>query len=178
MIGAVQIRSATPADAMGIATVHVQSWRETYTGLIPEVVIGHHSVESRLAMWQRVLAEDRAAVYVAEDETEGIVGFASGGAAQAFTDQFDGELYAIYLLRSYQKHGLGRALMQAIAARLHEAGFHSLMLWVLASNETRGFYRRMGGVPIAEKQEEIGETSLHEIAFGWRDITRVGIGDR
>jgi hypothetical protein len=33
MIGAVQIRSATPKDAMGIVTAHVQSWRETYTGV-------------------------------------------------------------------------------------------------------------------------------------------------
>jgi GNAT superfamily N-acetyltransferase len=178
MIGAIQIRSASPADAIGIATVHVQSWRETYTGLMPEVVIGRHSVESRLSMWQSILAEGRAIVCVSEDETEGIVGFACGGAARALTDQFDGEIYAIYLLRSHQKRGIGRALIETIAARLDEAGFHSLMLWVLASNETRGFYARMGGVPVAEKQEEIGEAVLSEIAFGWREIREMGIGDR
>jgi hypothetical protein len=75
MIGSVQSRSATPEDAVGIATVHVQSWRETYTGLIPEVVIGRHCMESRLPMWQRVLADGQVVVCVVEDETGRIVGF-------------------------------------------------------------------------------------------------------
>jgi GNAT superfamily N-acetyltransferase len=178
MTGAVHIRSAIHDDAMGIATVHVQSWRETYSGLMPESVIHRQSVESRLAMWQHILADGRAVVCVAEEETEGIVGFASGGAARGLTDQFDGEIYAIYLLRSHQKRGIGRALIETIAARLYEAGFHSLMLWVLASNETRRFYAHMGGVPIAEKQEIIGEATLSEIAFGWLEITEMGAGDR
>jgi len=30
------IRAATPTDAAGIAAVHVQSWRDTYAGLLPD----------------------------------------------------------------------------------------------------------------------------------------------
>ena len=30
------IRAATPADIAGLARVHVQSWRETYVGIIPQ----------------------------------------------------------------------------------------------------------------------------------------------
>lgn len=177
MTGNVQIRAAVPADAAAIAAVHVQSWRETYTGIMPETVLSRHSVESRLSMWQRVLAAESVFVFVAEDEASGVVGFVSGAAARASADPSRGEIFALYLLRSHQGRGLGRALMQAVSARLHEAGYRSLMLWVLASNETRRFYARIGGVPVDEKREVVGEDTLHEIAYSWDDITKVGIGD-
>jgi GNAT superfamily N-acetyltransferase len=178
MSRSMQIRAAVPADAAAIAAIHVQSWRETYTGIMPEDVIIRHSVESRLPMWQHILAHESAFVFVAEDESGAVVGFVSGGAARELTDQFEGEIYALYLLRSHQGRGIGRALMQAVAARLHEAGYRSMMLWVLASNETRRFYAHMGGVLIGEKHEAVGESTLHEVAFGWSDITNVGCGDR
>ncbi|MBX2998037.1 MAG: GNAT family N-acetyltransferase [Caldilineaceae bacterium] len=172
------LRPATLEDAAAIAAVHVQSWQETYTGLMPEAVIARQSIENRLRMWQQILDKGESFVYVAEDEREGIVGFVSAGAARELTDKFDGEIYALYLLRSHQGRGMGRALMQTVAARLHEVGYRSLVLWVLASNETCRFYAHMGGVPVAEKQDVVGEAVLVEIAFGWPEITAMGTWDR
>ncbi len=44
MICTIQIRPATLEDATAIAAIHVQSWRETYAGIMPEEVIGRLSV--------------------------------------------------------------------------------------------------------------------------------------
>ena len=42
-----QIRIATPEDAHGLGVMHVASWRETYTGLLPDKMLSSLSVEAR-----------------------------------------------------------------------------------------------------------------------------------
>ncbi len=170
MNAAAQTRLAVPADAAGIAAVHVQSWRETYTHLMPQSLIESRTVEKRLQLWQRALSEAQSCIYVVDDGEAGIVGFASGGPSRELSDQYDAELYAIYLLQSHQRRGQGRALMQAVAKDLAARGYRSMFLWVLADNTTKTFYAHLGGVPIAQKEEQIGDVSLSEIAYGWEDI--------
>jgi hypothetical protein len=38
------IRIATAADAAAIAITHVESWRETYTGIVPDHVLAGLSI--------------------------------------------------------------------------------------------------------------------------------------
>jgi hypothetical protein len=51
-----QIRIATPDDAQALAEMHVASWRETYSGLLPDKMLSSLSVEARAAL-ERSLAE-------------------------------------------------------------------------------------------------------------------------
>jgi GNAT superfamily N-acetyltransferase len=168
------IRVVKPDDALGIASVHVQSWHETYTGLVPQAFLDNLQVERRLAMWQQALASASNCIYVATAQDETIVGFASAGPAREMNDRFDAELYAIYLLKSHQGDGTGRALMQSTAVDLLRRGHRSLFLWVLAENKTRHFYAHLGGTPIADKESEIGGVVLHEVAYAWPDMQTLG----
>ena len=107
------IRAALPEDAVGIAEVHVGSWRTTYRGLLPDSVLAAQSVEQRAAIWREAAeaverGESRSFVLVAEDPVDGIIGFASAGPEREQGVGFDGELYAISLLEGHQGRG-GRA---------------------------------------------------------------------
>lgn len=53
-----RVRLAEPTDADGIAEVHVQSWRETYSGLIPDRFMDAEALEMRRRMWASILALD------------------------------------------------------------------------------------------------------------------------
>ena len=66
------IRDATLSDAPGIARVHVDSWRTTYKGLIPDHIIANRSYEYRERLWTQFLTEQQAEtfVYVAEEAGE------------------------------------------------------------------------------------------------------------
>lgn len=171
-----KIRPATADDVNGIATVHVESWRHTYDGLIPADVIARFTVERRAAYWSRVLAgtsEDaNHALYVAEDDENGeIIGFASFGPARDEIPGFDVELYAIYLLPAVQGRGVGQALTRAGARHLKDAGYGALLVWVLAGNQNaRRFYEALGGDYVTDKMLTMGEAELHEVAYGWRDL--------
>lgn len=46
------IREANFQDAQGIANVHVSSWIETYTGIVPESYLAELSKEERKEMWE------------------------------------------------------------------------------------------------------------------------------
>jgi hypothetical protein len=51
------IRIATIDDAIDIAAVHVRSWQTAYRGMIPDDFLASQSVEKRLPMWLRRLAD-------------------------------------------------------------------------------------------------------------------------
>jgi len=169
-----KLRRATEADAGPIARVHVLAWQEAYRGILPDEFLASLSVERRREMWARQLGDPDLApgVFVAAEEGE-VVGFASAGPAREQGLDFDGELYAIYLLAAHQRKGFGRALFQAAANALHRLGLNSMMLWVLKDNPTRGFYDHLGGQVFREKAIDIGSKEYLEVAYGWPDLTPI-----
>jgi GNAT superfamily N-acetyltransferase len=165
------IRAALPSDAEGIARVHVDTWRTTYAGLIPDDFLDQLSIERRKQMWEDALRDSREGRYlfVANEEKE-VLGFVSAGPAREGPLGSGGEIYAIYLLEDHQRKGLGRQLFELAKAALKEAGNRSMFLWVLAENPACGFYGKMGGVLIADRFVEIGGKMLKELAYGWSEI--------
>ena len=168
------IRKAQPTDASAIAKVHVDSWRTTYAGIIPADFLATLSYERREASWRETLAAPDSSRFtiVAEDAKGEIVGFASGGPEREGDPLYQGELYAIYLRQSQQRQGLGRQLTAAVVERLLQRGLPSMLVWVLADNQSaRAFYETLGGQPLNhEKELTIGGASLIEVAYGWSDI--------
>ena len=167
----VHVRQAVDSDARGIARVHVDSWRSTYAGIVPAEHLAALDYDRRAANWQRILADRRQNVFVAENRDGRIVGFSSGGPERSADPAYPAELYAIYLLESWQGQGLGRRLVAALADWFISRGWRSMLLWVLEDNPSRGFYEALGGVRIKQETISIGGTELVEIAYGWPDIS-------
>src|SRR5882724_2870865 len=64
-----QIREATMADVAAIARVHVESWRTTYKGLLPDDYLANLTHEQREPPWREIFSKPvgHSLVYVAED---------------------------------------------------------------------------------------------------------------
>lgn len=165
------VRPALESDAEALGRVHVASWQTTYAGLVPEEYLAGLTVEGRAERWRAGLAnpESRTTVIVGELTPGEVVGFASFGPEREGLAPFTGELYALYLIKAAQGHGLGRALLTTAARQLREAGHRAWMCWVLADNPARHFYAALGGRPFREKPIEIGGRCLIEVAFGWQE---------
>ena len=52
------IREATHADIPAIARLHVDSWRTTYKGILPDEFLADLNYEMRERQWQRTLSEE------------------------------------------------------------------------------------------------------------------------
>jgi ribosomal protein S18 acetylase RimI-like enzyme len=165
-------RPALVADAAEIAAVHVDSWRETYPGMLPDRYLAAMDVREYEDRWLRTIQDPyhRSAVLVAEEDGR-VVGFASSGRERDGDERYDGELYAIYLRRADQGRGHGRALVEAAAAGLAIRGMTSMVVWVLRDNApARGFYERLGGVYLRERPLDLGPAlDVPEVAYLWAD---------
>jgi ribosomal protein S18 acetylase RimI-like enzyme len=172
-----ELRRANVADALALGRLHVAAWHETYRGLVPDAMLAGLSGDERGAAWAEMLdnpsAYHEVRVHVAERDGE-LIGFAACCAQREESlaaAGYEGEIGAIYLRRAAQRHGVGRRLMQAVAADLLERGLHGASLWVLRENlPARLFYERLGAAIFGEKEDLRPEGALVELAYGWRDL--------
>jgi ribosomal protein S18 acetylase RimI-like enzyme len=163
------IRKATIQDAANIAHVHVVSWQESYHGIVPQPYLDSLDVNERTESWKSRLHRTDINVFVAILDGK-LCGFVSGGVAREPVQDFDGEFYAIYILRAAKGQGIGRLLMRRLAETLRDKGLTKAVLWVLADNPSRHFYERLGAQEISQKIAPVGGADLLEIAYGWQDL--------
>jgi GNAT superfamily N-acetyltransferase len=164
----IAIRAARMEDAGAIAHVHVESWRTTYTGIVPDAYLAGLDETLRTQLWREWLAGETL-VFVAEWNGR-VVGFANGGKNREPVEACDAELYAIYLLKDAQKRGIGAGLLRAMANALLERNFKSMAVWVLEQNRSRSFYEKAGAHMAMSKVIEIGGTKLMDVAYAWSDL--------
>ncbi|HET7730262.1 MAG TPA: GNAT family N-acetyltransferase [Usitatibacter sp.] len=171
-VAALAFRAATAADAGAIARVHRESWRTTYSGILPRDVIDRLAGLKSEAAWRNRLAGRPAveAAWVAERGGE-IVGFASCGEARHRLEGLEAEIYALYVLQGHQRQGVGRGLVRECARHFVRHGHFGFYLWVLKANRARLFYEAMGGVEMGEKSERLGMHSFSQVAYGWHELT-------
>jgi ribosomal protein S18 acetylase RimI-like enzyme len=170
----VKIRAAAPADTEAIGRVHVETWRSAYRGLVSDAYLAGLSPAKGAARWRTFLADrDPARVLlVAEDDVDGVIGFAAAGPERSGDATYRGEIYGIYVTPSQQRRGCGRHLIGAATRRLAAVGFPSMLLWVLEANApARAFYEALGGIVLRRQPIEIGGAPLTEVAYGWSDLT-------
>ncbi|WP_210367574.1 GNAT family N-acetyltransferase [Bacillus sp. REN3] len=167
-----QIRKAKKEDALGIAEVHVKSWIETYTGIVSPKFLESLKVEKRLMLWEKILssANKEKPVFVAVNDKGKIIGFASFGQERTGKFQAEGELYAIYILKEYQRNKLGLRFLHEGIKEMMEIGFLSMLVWVLEENGNRKFYERLGAEKAGEELDTIGGHEHLELAYVWNDL--------
>jgi ribosomal protein S18 acetylase RimI-like enzyme len=170
----ITIRQATTADAAALARVHIDTWRTTYRGIVPDSYLDAMSYERGANNWANRIqeaAESKYFIYVAVDTSEQVAGFISGGPNRIDDPFYKGELYAIYILQSCQGQGIGRLLTQALVKSLLAANIQPMMLWVFEKNASaRRFYESIGGQFLKTNWFEINGVPLEEVAYGWPDL--------
>ena len=166
------IREARLQDANAIAQVHVDAWKTTYSGILPTAYIERRTYAKRCKSWSILLEASKAktdhSIYVAEFEGE-IIGFVDGGTERSANPIYKGEIYALYILKPYQRQGLGRNLTRTVARRLSQLGLDSILVWVLADNPACKFYRSLGGQEVEQKLIDFNGSKFKEIAYGWQN---------
>lgn len=153
------VRAATAGDAPGMAAVHVESWRQTYRGLVPDAMLDDPQMLGRRERWWvRAVtehAEGTTAVAVAEYRGR-IVGIAPAGKPRDDDATWPLELFVIYLLDHHHGSGVADELLEAVVADTAAA------LWVADPNpRAQRFYGRQGFVRDgAFKDERIPEVRM------------------
>jgi ribosomal protein S18 acetylase RimI-like enzyme len=130
----------TPEEFEGKAFVHYQSWQQTYRGQLCDDYLDQMSLEKCLAIARRW--PERTLIAKVDGR---VVGFSAYGPYRDDTLPNTGEIHALYLLKEYQKRGIGYALMTAAIEKLRESAYDQAALWVLKGNQNAiPFYEQFG----------------------------------
>jgi len=168
---ALQIRRARQEDAADVAQVYIDSWHDTYPGVLPSPLLRAMTPKGQTARWLATIgAQGREIVLVADLARQGVVGMASLGPARDDELGFDGEVYTLYVDPAFYGRGIGRALLKGAFMTLSKAGMSSCVIWAHARNHVRYFYEAMGGRLIAERSARMMGETVPEAAFGWKTL--------
>jgi GNAT superfamily N-acetyltransferase len=169
-----KIRKADIKDAPYISKVHIDTWRTTYKGIVPDQVLDGLNYEKNSIRWYDFLskANEMICYFVAEENGQ-IIGFANGGPNRTEQTGFGGELMGIYVLKEFQGKGIGKALVLEVAEWLSKRGYKSMLVWVLSDNISKHFYEALGGIFVGRKKIDIGGAALEESSYGWSNLQKL-----
>lgn len=151
------IREAIIHDLPALVRVHVTGWNATYAPFFER----GPGRDIRERQWRAGFGRDDGwfCFVVARPDGE-IVGFAQ--ANRSDNPRFGGELRKIYLLRDYQRVGLGRRLVGHVARRFLGEGISSMWLSGDARNPSARAWIALGAV---KTDDDPGTGN-----YGWRDL--------
>ncbi|CAN5495748.1 GNAT family N-acetyltransferase [soil metagenome] len=159
------VRDAVAADAEDVARVHVNAWRETYSGVLADHHFSDEALSRRKQFWAGYLSlEPRPGRMVVAEQGGALVGFANAGEARGpdaehgFPPARPLHLFSIYLLAVAHGSGLGQLMLESVLR-------HDLaQLWVLRGNDRAiAFYERNGFAADGVEFIDASEPSLVEL---------------
>jgi GNAT superfamily N-acetyltransferase len=167
------VRTARPEDAADLARIYIESWQDTYAGVISHSLLCAMSLRTHTARWQatlRNMEKNSGAVLVAEDAHFGIIGLCSLGKARDGGCGYDGEVYTLYVDPAFLGHGVGRALLAGAFEAFKDRKLRSCLIWAHAHNNACFFYEAMGGLRVATRTTRLLGELTPEIGFGWKRL--------
>lgn len=164
-LGDLVLREAEITDLRPLAELHVRTFNETHLGPFGS----GPSYATREWQWREKLAETDAThfVLVLETPAKQLVGFIWCHPTKD-NPTWAARLNKIYLLREYQRRGLGTRMVAAAVDRLLEHGLTSMALFTEPENEPAcRFYERLRG------ERQLNERGEFEGMYGWTNLRQL-----
>ncbi len=148
-----KIREATAAEAATIASLHAESWRAAYRGILTDKFLDNDVHRERLALWQERFAvaatnarethQSKMFVLLAQQDSK------PAGFASVFVEDdptYGSLLDNLHVSPEITRKGTGRQLLSECARRLITGGSRAgLYLWVIDKNRNaQKFYEKAG----------------------------------
>lgn len=164
------IRRANESDALVVASLHAQSWRENYRGILTDAFLDGEIEAERAALWSRRLSSDQAPpciVMLALDQGTP-VGFSC--LIPRLHASFGALLDNLHVASTYQARGLGKRLFAAAVEQLApEDKSAPVHLLVFAQNQRAcAVYDHLGGQALERRKEiEPDGSPVDVVRYQW-----------
>jgi len=154
------IREAIFQDLPALADLHVKTWNETYPNFRRPP-----TYEIREQQWREQFSihDGNWFCFIIENSKKELIGFAKGKRNADNTGIVD----KIYLLRQYQRLGLGRKLMGQVAHQFVNMGVKNISLFGVPENPSCYFHEAIGGERLYTPNGEF------QGGYIWRDLQKL-----
>ena len=138
-------RKATESDCYEIAKLKGIVWNTTYQGIYSNEALQGYDVEKNEKIIRQIVNNPEIELYVATDD-DVIVGFMTCGKPYKPFRHFEQEVGLLYILKEYQRKGIGARFLDIARSQVKEAGCSEFILAVNSKNTNAiRFYLAMGG---------------------------------
>lgn len=170
-----KIEKATILDAETIADINIKVWKTTYKNIISKASLTKRE-NQRESIIERICTLIKTNTYLIAKIDDTIVGFILYGSLRD-TSNLDnkktGEIYAIYILDTHQRKGIGKNLMVHAIKDLISKEYKDLLIWGLKNNPYAQFYEKLGGKKMSTREIKIFEDILVENSYYFEDIKSI-----
>ena len=162
-----EIRHAAQSDFQAIAAIHIESWKDAYSDVLPAEFLDRKINSVFLTHWNEVEIQNEDIILVAEENS--VIGFIAVWCRPIpFIDN-------LHVRPSKRSKRVGSALMKAVARELINHGHKTAYLWVFESNQKAiQFYERLGGIQKEQSMKTVFGYDVLSRKIEWNDLSLIG----
>jgi len=157
-------RDAAVEDIPELGKLHAITWAQTYNTQNP-------NIQLRQYQWNKAFTEENDGSWfciVTVNKNNKLVGFAKGKIYKnENSSELHGDLNKIYLLRDYQRLGLGKKLFRLVVERFLSKGVNDMVLFGVPQNPSCAFHEAMGG------ERLYSENGNFDGGYRWNDLKKI-----
>lgn len=148
-------RKATTEDCYSIAELKGIVWNTTYKDIYSEERLNGYDVKINEQIMKNIVNNSEIEIYVATVDDR-IVGFMTCGKPYKSFKHYEQEVGLLYILKEYQKQGIGKGFFDIARKQVKEAGYNKFMVAVNSQNVNAiQFYLAMGGKVILSEEKQL-----------------------
>ena len=159
-----KIRKTTKNDVEELSRLKQIMWMQTYRGIYSDDVIDNFDYEKHKNKFLKLIDNPDINFYVVESDNKLIGYMAYGLPTRPFRD-YEQEIGLLYLLKEYQRNGIGRELFNIAFNGIKEKGYKEFFISCNKYNvNAQEFYKKMGGEVIYIDEDNI-DKSIPQMYF-------------
>ncbi len=166
-------REANLSDISEITKIYVDSWKITYSGILPEDYLDNISFKEKREYLLTNFQRPKNKFFVSINDNEEVSGFVAFGEESTGKTKYTGELFFVYLLNEYKGQGIGKLLFKKAIDELEKSNITSMLIWALEKNPVCKFYEYLGGKKTFERYSVYNGERFKDVAYTWDDITTI-----
>lgn len=161
------IRLANKCDCEELSKLKHTVWSETYRGIYSDEKIDNYDYKKNEEKFLNILSNPKIKLYVVVDQDK-IVGYMDCGMPIRQYKNYKQEIGLLYLLKEYQRKGIGKELFQLGVNIISQNGYDEFFISCNKyNNNAIEFYKKMGGI-IDNIDDDNIDKSLPQIKFRYK----------
>ena len=154
----ITIRRGHQKDIHIISEILIDTWQKSYKSFIPQEFLKNLNLEQQMSR-HKIYMDGGTSYFVAENDKNEAVGFASFGKNRIQKVKSEIELYTIYVSCNHHGKGIGTKLLSRIYNELNN-NIDSIVVSVFEENPYKDFYIKNGFEKIDEEVVDLGVLQL------------------
>ena len=153
-----KIRKTTKNDVEELSRLKQTMWMQTYRGIYSDDVIDNFDYEKHKNKFLKLIDNPDINFYVVESDNK-LIGYMTYGLPTRPFRDYEQEIGLLYLLKEYQRNGIGRELFNIAFNGIKEKGYKEFFISCNKYNvNAQEFYKKMGGEVIYIDEDNIDKS--------------------